>query len=213
MHNIIIRHAKRAFCEVSGEQSTLVPSFLCHFFTKFHISALDFFDKISIINYWRILATDNNLAVAEVHKEVKNMNQYEVMYVIDATLEDSARVELIDRFSDLVKKNGGEIDRVDEWGKRRLAYAINYKTEGYYVLMYIKAPAELPKELERNFQINDKILRSLVIRYEGEVPAKREPLKPYAAREAAAPAAEEAVVVEAPAAVVVDDEKPESEAE
>ena len=150
------------------------------------------------------------------------MNQYEVMYVIDAALEDSARIELIDRFSELVKKNGGEIDRVDEWGKRRLAYAINYKTEGYYVLMYIKAPADLPKELERNFQINDKVLRSLVIRYEGEVPAKREPLKPYAAREAAAaepaapavetpaaPAVEEAPAVE-PA---VDDEKPESEAE
>ena len=77
------------------------------------------------------------------------MNQYEVMYVIDAALEDSARIELINRFSELVKKNGGEIDRVDEWGKRRLAYAINYKTEGYYVLMYIKAPADLPKELER----------------------------------------------------------------
>lgn len=137
------------------------------------------------------------------------MNQYEVMYVIDAALEDSARVELIDRFSDLVKKNGGEIDRVDEWGKRRLAYAINYKTEGYYVLMYIKAPSELPKELERNFQISDKVLRSLVIRYEGELPAKREPIKP---RETAAPAAE--APVEAPAAaVVVDDEKPESEAE
>ena len=143
------------------------------------------------------------------------MNQYEVMYVIDAALEDSARIELIDRFSDLVKKNGGEIDRVDEWGKRRLAYAINYKTEGYYVLMYIKAPSELPKELERNFQINDKVLRSLVIRYEGEVPAKREPLKPYAARDAAAPVAEAAApAVEAPAApAVVDDEKPESEAE
>ena len=148
------------------------------------------------------------------------MNQYEVMYVIDAALEDSARIELIDRFSELVKKNGGEIDRVDEWGKRRLAYAINYKTEGYYVLMYIKAPSELPKELERNFQINDKILRSLIIRYEGEVPAKREPLKPYAAREAAAPAepvvevAAPVAEVEAPAAeAVVDDEKPESEAE
>ena len=145
------------------------------------------------------------------------MNQYEVMYVIDAALEDSARIELIDRFSDLVKKNGGEIDRVDEWGKRRLAYAINYKTEGYYVLMYIKAPSELPKELERNFQISDKILRSLVIRYEGEVPAKREPLKPYVAREAA-PAEEAVPVVEAEAAVVeavevVDDETPVSDAE
>ena len=74
------------------------------------------------------------------------MNQYEVMYVIDPALEDSARTELINRFSDLVAKNGGEVDRVDEWGKRRLAYAIQYKTEGYYVLMYIKAPAELPRE-------------------------------------------------------------------
>ena len=154
------------------------------------------------------------------------MNQYEVMYVIDTALEDSARIELIDRFSDLVKKNGGEIDRVDEWGKRRLAYAINYKTEGYYVLMYIKAPAELPKELERNFQISDKVLRSLIIRYEGEVPAKREPLKPYVAREAAfdsdeadapaepaAPAEPEIVVEEAPVEVPADDEVPASEAE
>ena len=152
------------------------------------------------------------------------MNQYEVMYVIDPALEDTARIELINRFSDLVVKNGGEVDRVDEWGKRRLAYAIQYKTEGYYVLMYIKAPAELPRELERNMQISDSVLRYLTVRYEGELPAKREPLKPYAPREAA-PAAEapaapaeaaapvEAVAVEAPVAEVVDDEKPESEAE
>ena len=138
------------------------------------------------------------------------MNQYEVMYVIDSALEDGARVELINRFSELVKKNGGEIDRVDEWGKRRLAYAINYKTEGYYVLMYIKGPSELPRELERNMQISDSVLRYLVVRYEGAVPAKREPLKPYVARETveAAPAA-----VEAPVAEIVDDERPVSEAE
>ena len=162
------------------------------------------------------------------------MNQYEVMYVIDPALEDSARTELINRFSDLVKKNGGEVDRVDEWGKRRLAYAIQYKTEGYYVLMYIKAPADLPREIERNMQISDSVLRYLTVRYEGELPAKREPLKPYAPREAApaeaqpaaeAPAAEapvaeaqpaaEAPVAEAPAEAEapVDDEKPESEAE
>ena len=148
------------------------------------------------------------------------MNQYEVMYVIDPTLEDSARVELINRFSDLVEKNGGKVDRVDEWGKRRLAYAIQYKTEGYYVLMYIQAPAELPREIERNMKISDAVLRYLTVKYEGELPAKREPLKPYAPREAAAPAAEAAPAVEAaeaaepaPVAEIVDDEKPESEAE
>ena len=83
--------------------------------------------------------------------------------------------------------------------------------------MYIKAPADLPREIERNMQISDSVLRYLTVRYEGELPAKREPLKPYAPREAA-PAAEaaapaEAAAVEAPAVEVVDDEKPESEAE
>jgi len=111
------------------------------------------------------------------------MNKYEVMYIIDAAMEDSARAELIAHFSGLVEKNEGIVDRVDEWGKRRLAYAINYKTEGYYVLMYIQAESDLPRELERNFQISDSILRSMIIRYEGELPAKREPLKPYVARE------------------------------
>ena len=166
------------------------------------------------------------------------MNQYEVMYVIDSTLEDSARTELINRFSELVKRNGGEVDRVDEWGKRRLAYAIQYKTEGYYVLMYIKGPSELPREIERNMQISDSVLRYLTVRYEGELPAKREPLKPYQPREAAAEAAPaepveaaaepaeaeapaeateaaaEPAEAEAPVEVeIVDDEKPESEAE
>ena len=147
------------------------------------------------------------------------MNKYEVMYVIDAALEDSARNDLIAYFSGIVEKNGGQVDRIDEWGKRRLAYSINYKTEGYYVLTYIQGPSELPRELERNFQINDNVLRYLVTRYEGELPVKREPLKPYAAREAA-PAAEPAPApaVEAPApaaepAPVVDEEAPVSEAE
>ena len=80
--------------------------------------------------------------------------------------------------------------------------------------MYIKAPAELPREIERNMQISDSVLRYLTVRYEGELPAKREPLKPYAPREAAPVA--EAPAAEAPAEApveVVDDEKPESEAE
>ena len=152
------------------------------------------------------------------------MNQYEVMYVVDTALEDSARSELINRFADLVAKNGGEVERIDEWGKRRLA--INYKTEGYYVLMYIKAPAELPRELERNLKIAEQVLRYLVIRYEGELPAKREMNRPAPAREAAetsaAPAEAPAAVVEAPAAPAeaaeapaeaADEEAPVSEAE
>ena len=151
------------------------------------------------------------------------MNKYEVMYVIDTALEDQARTDVINRFSGIVESNGGKVERVDEWGKRRLAYAINYKTEGYYVLMYMSAPSDLPRELERNFKISDAILRYLVTRLEGEIPAKREPVKAYVTREdapAAEPAKEEAPAAEAapaeaeaPAAEEADAEAPETEIE
>lgn len=58
------------------------------------------------------------------------MNKYEVIYIIDTTMEENARKDLIQKFSDLVVANGGSIEKVDEWGKRRLAYAIDYKVEG-----------------------------------------------------------------------------------
>ena len=132
------------------------------------------------------------------------MNRYEMIYIIDTGLEDSARKELIEKVSALIASNGGEIEKVDEtWGKRRLAYAIDYKTEGWYVLVTFKAPAELPRELERNLQINESVLRYLVVKLE----EKRSAVKPRAnkpapvaapADEEAAPAAEEAA--EAPAA-------------
>ena len=93
------------------------------------------------------------------------MNRYEMIYIIDADLEEAARKELIEKVSALITNNGGEIEKVDEtWGKRRLAYAIDYKTEGWYVLVNFKAPVELPRELERNLQINENVLRYLVIK-------------------------------------------------
>lgn len=107
------------------------------------------------------------------------MNHYEVMYVIDTMMEDEGRKGLIERFSNLVTENGGNVTRIDEWGKRTLAYPINYKTTGYYVLMYFDAPSTLPRELERNMQINENILRYLVIANDGNLPVKRE-FKPAA---------------------------------
>jgi len=119
------------------------------------------------------------------------MNRYELTYIMDAALEENARKQLIEKVSSLIAANGGEVEKVDEtWGKRRLAYAINYKTEGWYVLVTFKAPAELPRELERNLQINENVLRYLVVKLE----EKRSNVKPRAARPVAAPAAEEAAV-------------------
>ena len=126
------------------------------------------------------------------------MNRYELTYIIDTALEETARKELIEKVSALIAANGGEVEKVDEtWGKRRLAYAINYKTEGWYVLVTFKAPAELPKELERNLEIYDSVLRYLVVK----LVEKRSNVKPRAARPAApvAAPAEEAAVEAAPA--------------
>ena len=94
------------------------------------------------------------------------MNKYEALYVIDAAMEDQARADLIALCQKLVPDNGAEIEKVDEWGKRRLAYPINFKNEGYYVLMQFSAKPEFPRELERNFQINENIMRYLVTRIE-----------------------------------------------
>ena len=94
------------------------------------------------------------------------MNKYEALYVIDAAMEDQARADLIALFQKLATDHGAEIEKVDEWGKRRLAYPINFKNEGYYVLMQFSAKPEFPRELERNFQINENIMRYLVTRIE-----------------------------------------------
>ena len=94
------------------------------------------------------------------------MNKYEVLYVIDAGMEDQARSELIAQFGEQMTNNGATVEKVDEWGKRRLAYPINFKYEGYYVLVNFTAAPEFPRELERNFEINENIMRYLVTRVE-----------------------------------------------
>ena len=92
------------------------------------------------------------------------MNRYELTYIIDTALEETARKELIEKFSSLITANGGEIKNVDVWGKRRLAYAINYETEGHYVLVEFEAPAEVPAELDRVYHITEGVLRSIIIK-------------------------------------------------
>lgn len=91
------------------------------------------------------------------------MNKYEVLYVITPELEEEANKALIEKFAGIITTNGGEIEKIDEWGKRRLAYPIDYKTEGYYVLVNFEGGSELPKELERNFKNDENIMRYMVV--------------------------------------------------
>lgn len=127
------------------------------------------------------------------------MNKYELVYIIDPNADETERKELIERFNEIITSKGGEIAKVDEWGKRRLAYAINYKTEGYYVLVNFTAQPELPREIERNLEINESILRYQVIR----VLTKRSSVKPRA------PRITTPVVKEAPVAAPVAEATPE----
>ena len=115
------------------------------------------------------------------------MNKYELIYIIDTTVEEEARKALIEKFNGIIAANGGEVVKVEEWGKRRLAYAIDYKTEGYYVYVAFNGASELPKELSRNLGINESVIRSQVVK----LVEKKSSVKPRPVRVApVAPAAE-----------------------
>jgi small subunit ribosomal protein S6 len=92
------------------------------------------------------------------------VNKYETIYVIRPTVEEEGIKALVERFKNLIVEQGGQVEDVDEWGKRRLAYPIEKHKEGYYVLMHFTAEPHVPQELERNYKIADDIIRFLTIR-------------------------------------------------
>ena len=120
------------------------------------------------------------------------MNKYELVYIIAPDVDEEGRKALRERVNDLIVRDGGEVVKVEDWGKRRLAYAIDYKTEGWYVLVNFNGNSEMPREIERNLGIIDQVIRYQVIR----VLEKRSNVKPRAPRPVQnapeAPAAEEA---------------------
>lgn len=91
------------------------------------------------------------------------MNTYEALYIVDNGLADEAKEALIAKFNAVITDNGGTVDSCEKWGTKKLAYPINYKTEGYYVLVNFTAPATLPLELERVMRITDGVMRFLVL--------------------------------------------------
>lgn len=90
-------------------------------------------------------------------------NAYESVLVISMKLGEEGVSALVKKFQDLIEANA-TLDGVDTWGKRRLAYAINKETEGYYVLFNFTCEAGFPAELDRICKITDGILRSLIIK-------------------------------------------------
>ena len=93
-------------------------------------------------------------------------NKYETIFVLSTkTYADDAALEATtEKFKGIIADNGGVVTSVDVWGKRRLAYAVNYETEGYYVVVNFDGSADLPKELNRNYHITEGVLRSIVVK-------------------------------------------------
>ncbi len=92
----------------------------------------------------------------------KLSENYEAMVVFSTKAGDEAVAELVAKFKDMIEANG-TLAEVDEWGKRKLAYAINYETEGYYVIYTFESKPDFPTEFDRVLNITDGVLRSLVI--------------------------------------------------
>ena len=87
---------------------------------------------------------------------------YEVVFIIDAAQGDEGAATLTEKFKTLVEQNSSAME-VEEWGTRKLAYPIDYKTEGYYVLVNFTCAPEFPKELDRILGITEDIMRSMIV--------------------------------------------------
>lgn len=91
------------------------------------------------------------------------VNSYEVVMVFSVAKGEEAAAALVEKFKTMITENA-TVENVDEWGKRKLAYAINDESEGYYVLVNFSAAVEFPAELDRVLNITDGVLRSMIIK-------------------------------------------------
>jgi small subunit ribosomal protein S6 len=88
--------------------------------------------------------------------------KYETVFIADLDLGEEAIKSLVEKFTALIAENG-TVTNVNEWGKRRFAYAIDDKMEGYYVLIEFESKPEFPAELDRIYNITDGVMRSIII--------------------------------------------------
>ncbi|HBI93016.1 MAG: 30S ribosomal protein S6 [Terrisporobacter othiniensis] len=90
------------------------------------------------------------------------MKNYELVYVVRPNAEDEVKEAVMNKVQEVISANG-EVEKVDTWGNKKLAYPIAKFTEGFYVLVNFKASADLPKELDRNLKINENVIRHMIV--------------------------------------------------
>ncbi len=92
------------------------------------------------------------------------MKKYETIFVLNSEMNEEQVNLTIDKVKSIIEKSNGIIENVDIWGKKKLAYEINKKTEGYFVLINFKSSEDFPKELDRNFRIMDSVIRHIIVK-------------------------------------------------
>jgi small subunit ribosomal protein S6 len=92
------------------------------------------------------------------------LRTYEVMVILDPSLDERTVAPSLDTYLNVVRQDGGQVESVDVWGKRRLAYEINKSAEGIYAVIDLKAEPATVKELDRQLTLNESVLRTKVIR-------------------------------------------------
>jgi small subunit ribosomal protein S6 len=120
------------------------------------------------------------------------MHQYELMVILDPEIDERTVAPSLDKFLNVVRNDGGTIEKVDIWGKRRLAYEINKKNEGIYAVVDFTAEAATTSELDRQLKLSEAVMRTNVLRSEeaiAQVAAAAKLADEKAARKAAAPKA------------------------
>ena len=125
----------------------------------------------------------------------KVINSYETMFIVDLDAGEAGVKATVSKFTDMISANA-ELVEVNEWGKRRLAYPINDKPEGYYVVATFKSAPEFPSELDRNYHIDESIMRSLIVKLEFEAVKHEAPVVEETAAATEAPATEEVAATE-----------------
>ena len=90
------------------------------------------------------------------------MTKYDMLYILAPELQEEAREVIIKKFEDLVAANGGSVEKTDRWGMKKLQYPINYKSEGYYVVMTFESEKTFVAELKRVVGITDGVMRRLI---------------------------------------------------
>ncbi len=93
-------------------------------------------------------------------------HQYELMVILDPEIDERTVAPSLDKFLNVIRKDGGTVDNVDIWGRRRLAYEINKKTEGIYAVVNLTASADATKELDRQLKLSEAVMRTKVLRAE-----------------------------------------------